>query len=83
MVTSAPTTLRPSPHGERRVLFQQLTWQSYQQILQALGENRSAHLTYDRGRLEITMPLEDHEFATELIGRFIYFLVVELGTGVV
>ena len=24
--------------------------------------------------LEITMPLEDHEFAAELIGRFIYFL---------
>ena len=59
--------------------FHHLNWQAYQQILQALGESRLARLTYDRGILEITMPLEDHEFAAELMGRFIYFLVSELG----
>lgn len=78
MVTTSPAPMLPRPLGERRVVFHHLNWQSYQQILQALGENRSARLTYDRGILEITMPLEDHEFAAELIGRFIYFLVVEL-----
>ena len=67
------------PIGEKRVVFHHLNWQSYQQILQALPESRSARLIYDQGTLEITMPLEDHEFAAELIGRFIYFLVVELG----
>ncbi len=56
-----------------------LSWLSYRQILQALGENNRAHLFYDRGTLEITMPLEEHEFYRELIGRFIYFLVSELG----
>ena len=44
-----------------------------------LGESRSARLIYDRGTLEITMPLEEHEFYSELIGRFIYFLVSEMG----
>jgi len=78
MVTLASPTISP-PVGEKRVVFYHLNWQSYQQILQALGESRSARLTYDRGILEITMPLEDHEFAAELIGRFIYFLVSELG----
>jgi Uma2 family endonuclease len=73
-----PQTI-PQPIGEKRVVFHHLNWHSYQQILQALGENRSARLTYDRGILEITMPLEEHEFAAELIGRFIYFLVSELG----
>ncbi|MBV9385749.1 MAG: Uma2 family endonuclease [Chroococcidiopsidaceae cyanobacterium CP_BM_ER_R8_30] len=80
MVTSQAKLQSPSqPVGEKRVVFHHLNWQSYQQILQAVGEKRSARLSYDRGTLEITMPLEDHEFAAELIGRFIYFLVVELG----
>ena len=65
--------------GEKRVVFNHLSWLSYQQILQALGENNRAHLFYDRGTLEITMPLEEHEFYRELIGLFIRILVVELG----
>lgn len=65
--------------GEKRVVFNHLSWLSYQQILQAIGENNRAHLFYDRGTLEITMPLEEHEFYRELIGLFIRILVVELG----
>ena len=65
--------------GEKRVTFYHLSWLSYQQILQAIGENNCAHLFYDRGTLEITMPLEEHEFYRELIGLFIRILVVELG----
>jgi Uma2 family endonuclease len=65
--------------GEKRVLFHGLNWQRYQQILQALGEHRSARLTYDEGTLEISMPLEDHEYANALIGLFIRILVVEMG----
>ncbi|MEM9772208.1 MAG: Uma2 family endonuclease, partial [Cyanobacteria bacterium P01_D01_bin.73] len=34
---------------------------------------------YDRGTLEITVPLENHEFALRLIERFIIILVVEMG----
>ncbi|MGD1950126.1 MAG: hypothetical protein ACFB14_10825 [Leptolyngbyaceae cyanobacterium] len=69
----------PLPTGEQRVIFHNLDWDAYQQVLHALGENRSARLIYDCGTLEITMPLEAHEFYSELIGRFIYFLVSELG----
>ncbi len=79
MLISTPTATTPKPAGEKRVIFHGLRWQAYQQILHALGEHRSAHLTYDRGTLEITMPLEDHEFAARLIERFIYFLVAEMG----
>lgn len=69
----------PSPVGEKRVVLRNLTWQSYKTIQNALGERRNAHLTYDRGLLEITMPLEIHEFAAELISVFIRILVTELG----
>jgi Uma2 family endonuclease len=64
--------------GEKRVTFHHLNWHSYQQILTALGEHRAARLTYDRGTLEITMPLEEHESAAEFIGLFIRILVVEM-----
>ncbi|MEM7797165.1 MAG: Uma2 family endonuclease [Cyanobacteria bacterium P01_C01_bin.118] len=69
----------PPPIGEQRVIFHNLTWDAYQQVLHALGTHRSARLIYDCGTLEITMPLEAHEFYSELIGRFIYFLVSEMG----
>lgn len=65
--------------GEKRVTLSGLTWEGYQQILNALPENRAVHLTYDRGILEITMPLEDHEFALRLIERFIIILIFEMG----
>jgi Uma2 family endonuclease len=65
--------------GEKRVTLRDLTWQAYQQILHALPQSRGAHLIYDRGILEITMPLEDHEYASELIGLFIRILVGEMG----
>ncbi len=74
--------LNPSPlqnsHLEKRVTLCGLTWLGYQSVLQALPESRAARLTYDRGTLEITMPTENHEFASELIGLFIRILVEEM-----
>ncbi|WP_428843022.1 hypothetical protein [Sphaerothrix gracilis] len=57
------------PVGEQRVLLHDLSWQGYLQILTALPQSRSSRLIYDNGVLEITVPLEDHEFAARLIGR--------------
>lgn len=65
--------------GEKRVTLRNLDWQAYQQLVNLLKGRTHARLTYDRGTLEITMPLEEHEFATRLIERFILILVVEMG----
>lgn len=65
--------------GENRVSVSGLTWSAYQQILHALPNSRAIRLTYDHGTLEITMPLEDHEFALRLIERFIVILVAAMG----
>lgn len=80
MVNTAPETsdLPKALIGERRVVFRGLNWQAYQQILTALPQSRSARLIYDRGTLEITMPLEDHDFFSRMIGLFIRVLVEEL-----
>lgn len=81
MVSTTPkaNSLTAQAVGEQRVVFHHLNWQSYLQILHALPQTRSARLTYDQGTLEITMPLEEHEFFGRLIGLFIRILVEELG----
>jgi Uma2 family endonuclease len=82
MVTAAPeptTDLQPIPIGEQRVVIRGVSWDAYLQILNALPQSRASRLTYDDGVLEITMPLEDHEFAGRLIERFILTLVECLG----
>lgn len=79
VISSAKSPKLPQLIGEKRVTFHHLNWHAYQQILHALPQSRSARLTYDRGILEITMPLEDHEFAVRLIELFIRILVTEKG----
>ena len=82
VVTSSHQQLnqnRQTVSGEQRVVFNGLKWSDYLAILAAVGDNRSSRLTYDRGKLEITMPLEKHEFSGEMIARFILILVEELG----
>lgn len=78
MVSMTPI-IAPVLVGERRVVFHNITWQGYQQLLSILGENRASRVTFDRGILEITMPLEEHEFSGRLIELFVRILVVKLG----
>ena len=87
VLTVLPPEIQPSAsavtvaakQGENRVALKGISWLSYQQILNALPDSRAARLTYDRGILEITMPLETHEYSSELIGLFIRILVLEMG----
>lgn len=81
MVSAAPLIKQPLPRpvGEQRVVLRSLTWQKYQALRQTLSPDRNTRLTYSQGILEITMPLEVHEFSARLIERFIYILVAELG----
>ena len=81
MVTTAPLIKQPVPKpvGEQRVVLRSLTWQSFLSVRQSLSPDRNTRLTYSEGTLELTMPLEIHEFSAWLIGRFIYILASELG----
>ncbi|MEM1256342.1 MAG: Uma2 family endonuclease [Cyanobacteria bacterium P01_H01_bin.21] len=81
MVSAAPLVKQPVPQpvGEQRVVLRSLTWQRYLAVRQSLSPDRNTRLTYAQGTLEITMPLEIHEFSAWLIGRFIYILASEFG----
>ena len=78
MISVAPIA-PPLLIGEQRVVFRDITWDGYQQLLKIFGNKRAARLTFNRGTLEITRPLEEHEFSRCLIERLIIILAVELG----
>lgn len=65
------------PPGER-VILQDVTWQEFEAILEELGEHRSSRLAYDKGTLEIMVPLPEHEASKEIIGDLVKALLEEL-----
>ena len=69
----------PQPVGEKRLLFGSLNWQRYQTLRETLSPERKFRFTYLYGTLEVTLPLEIHEFSARLIELFVRILVVELG----
>lgn len=81
MVSVAPIISQPPPPpvGEKRFLFRSLDWQRYHTLRQTLSQERNVRFTYMHGTLEVTMPLEIHEFSARMIELFIRILVVELG----
>lgn len=52
-----------------------VSWQEFESILQQLGENRSARLSYSNGTLEVMVPLPEHERPKELISDIVKSLL--------
>jgi Uma2 family endonuclease len=76
----APQDIAASPiSAEQRLTLNNVSWETYEQILEALGEHRAAQITYSDGILEFMVPLEAHENPSDIIGAFIRTLVVESG----
>lgn len=74
-MVSAPLATRSA---EQRVMLCNVSWESYEQILTALGERRSARLTYFDSCLEIMTPLEAHEGSSSRIDQFINVITEEM-----
>ncbi len=80
MVMAAPEPLSIlEPIGEKRSVLRGLSWDAYVQLMDELPQSRGSRLTYDNGILEITVPLEVHEFSGRLIERFITTLIELMG----
>jgi Uma2 family endonuclease len=52
-----------------------ISWQEFESMLQELGENRSARLSYSNGTLEVMVPLPEHERPKELISDIVKILL--------
>ncbi len=62
-----------------RLLLSAISWQSYQSLVKDFEQQPAMRLTYDRGLLEIRMPLDPHETYKKLLGRMVEALTEELG----
>lgn len=65
------------PPGHR-VLFHDVSWQEFEAILEELGERRASRIAYNKGTLEIRMPLPEHEVNKEIIDDLVKILMEEL-----
>ncbi|MGC1245639.1 MAG: Uma2 family endonuclease, partial [Spirulinaceae cyanobacterium] len=61
-----------------RVMLTGVNWSKFEEILQELGEKRASRIAYSQHKLEIRMPLPEHEFDKEIIGDMVKILLEEL-----
>ncbi|MBW4418777.1 MAG: Uma2 family endonuclease [Myxacorys californica WJT36-NPBG1] len=66
----------PSP-SERRVMLPGVSWQQFETLLGELGTSRTARLTYDRDKLEMMTPLEEHDRCNRLIETLLLVVAEE------
>jgi Uma2 family endonuclease len=64
--------------SSNRVLLRGISWQTYQSLLKDFEQQPGIRLTYDRGLLEIMMPVDPHETYKKLIGRLIEAFTEEM-----
>ncbi|MGL5081005.1 MAG: Uma2 family endonuclease [Microcoleaceae cyanobacterium] len=50
-----------------RVVLHNISWEQFEQLLEDLGDHRTARIAYDHGTLEIMTPLPEHEYFKEVI----------------
>lgn len=63
---------------ESRTVLTGVSWQTFKALLAEIGEDRTCRIAYDRGVLEIRMPLQAHEEPVALIEDFITAVADEL-----
>jgi Uma2 family endonuclease len=68
-------TLIQSPD---RVILPNISWQTYQSLIRDFEQEPAIRLTYDRGMLEIRMPLDPHETYKKVLGRLVEAATEEL-----
>jgi len=54
-----PTVVSPP---EQRVLLRNVSWETYERLLEENSDNSSPRFTYDGGVLEIMSPYAEHEW---------------------
>ncbi|MGH9846446.1 MAG: Uma2 family endonuclease [Blastocatellia bacterium] len=61
------------------MILPRVSWMEFESLAAALGDRRDVRLSYNQGRLEITMPSPEHEEYVDLIQDLTRSLVRELG----
>ncbi len=64
------------PPGQQLIMAD-VSWLMYEQLLEELGEKRGSRINYSGGRLEIMVPLPEHEDDKAMIADFVKVLLEE------
>lgn len=79
---NANILIAPTPDAqivvERIAVLEGVSWQTFKALLADIGDSRASRIAYDRGTLEIRMPLTEHEEPKRLIENFIEVMIDEL-----
>ncbi|MEO0394561.1 MAG: Uma2 family endonuclease [Cyanobacteria bacterium P01_A01_bin.137] len=67
-----------TPQRADRVVLSNISWEQFESLLKDLGDQRSAHIAYDNGSLEIMTPLPEHEHFKEVLGDAVKDIADEL-----
>jgi len=67
----------PAP-SEYRTVLPKVSWQKYEALLAEMAGDRTARFTFDRGRLEMMNPLEEHDRCHKLIESLLLIVTDEL-----
>lgn len=70
--------LQSSTQLDQHVILEGVSWQTYQVLLEELGDHRATRLAYDQGILEITVPSNLHEFIGRILEAIVRALTEEL-----
>ena len=58
------------PSQSSGILLKNISWKTYESLLNELAQQGGIRLTYDRGNLEIITPSAPHEGSKKILGRF-------------
>jgi len=71
-------TATPIPSQSSGILLKNISWKTYESLLNELTQQGKIRMTYDRGTLEIMTPLAPHEKYKKILGRLVETLTDEL-----
>jgi Uma2 family endonuclease len=64
--------------AEQRVLLRNISWETYERLLEERGESRVPRFAYDRGDLEIMSPSSEHESVAYFVALLVAVLAEEM-----
>ncbi len=76
------STTLTKPVAENTVLLKNITWQTFNNLLTELGDQRSSRLSYYLGNVEIMSPLGEHENDNRFVESLISVIADELNLNI-
>lgn len=68
--------------AEQRIVLSNVSWETYERLLEERREDRAPRFTYDRGMLEVMSPSSEHESISYHVGLLVAVFAAEAGVDV-